>query len=155
MHLGPGARYSPPVKQIARHACPCLKVPNEGAACVPTPASEGRVQRRKQGQTAGLGPDKRLGERSQSSSCPVDSKALEGRPESLSMFYFRFGILTWKGMQHTFSSHNPRFKLHLSHPPKGGAQSGGGMGSPSRFEPKSNVKPNSNVILKNGQHGQK
>ena len=57
-----GRDTPPPAKQIARHACPCLKVPNEGAACVPTPASEDqRAQRCKQGQTAGLGPDKRRG----------------------------------------------------------------------------------------------
>ena len=62
------------MKQIARHACPCLKVPNDGAAC--GPRLRQRAQRRKQGQTAGLGPDKGLGERSQFLS--VDSKALEG-----------------------------------------------------------------------------
>ena len=58
----------PPLAEnkVARQACPCIKMPNGGRGSVPTPASTDlRVQRRQQGQTAGLGPGMKLRVRSQ------------------------------------------------------------------------------------------
>ena len=71
--------FPPPCgKNVARQACPCVKMPKKGGvARVPTPASTDlRVQKRQQGQTAGLDPGMKLRVRSQFMSgsgegCPV------------------------------------------------------------------------------------
>ena len=68
MHLGQGARCSPPLLKtmLQDKRVLALKCQKGGVACVPTPASKDlRVRRRQQGQTAGLGPGVKLRVRSQ------------------------------------------------------------------------------------------